>query len=434
MSKIYSPFNDSSFEACSPKQFVGRKDLLEEFENHLTKNIGENEYYFLITGNYGMGKTSFLRYFSEYLKNNYDFLTCSISLHDESIDKPEQIVKQILSNLLNTLEHNEMYIPFEERIRNRIKRKSTYSLNNFIEYLGDNILEETWRGYEFKEDFLEKKSKNFAKFLSELMEKINYNGLNIRIESFLINNIARFSNWFYNLVKDLEKLNIKMPLVITIELPQKQANEFYNYDKLFQEKFLFRELGRLKDSEVKKFLEDGFNSFEWKIEENVMDMLVDLSVGHPQEMTHIGNKIYYSYVSDVMEEIDPSDGIHCMVYNRIVDSKEGAIKTITEYLDYDLMINAIELKRDNKINELCFSILKKIANDFKENFNGYYNLKKSDIFEKLTDNEKLIFDEYMKHLEELDILKIENNFYNFYRIHFLINFRKWLLKYQLLDE
>ena len=64
MSKIYSPFNDS-YGSCDPKQFVGRNELLEEFENHLTKNIEENEHYFLITGNYGMGKSSFLRYFSE---------------------------------------------------------------------------------------------------------------------------------------------------------------------------------------------------------------------------------------------------------------------------------------------------------------------------------------------------------------------------------
>lgn len=435
MSKIYPPFNDS-IGGCNPKQFVGRIDLLKEFEAHFTKNIKKDKHYFLITGNYGMGKTSLLRYCEDYLKTDYGFLTCHAIIGDDDIDDMKAVTGQILSNLLVNLKDDKNYMSFDEKIRNTIKYRKTASLyNNLIKYFGDNILEEKWRRYVFKDEFLEEISKNFAEFLSEMIKEINCKGLYIGFDLiYTITNISTFSNWFYNLAIGLEKFKFQIPLVITIEMPHDHANDFYNYNKVFKEIFLFRELGRLKDIEVREFLEDGFNRFEWKITDEILDILVDLSVGHPSWMNDIGNNLYYGYISDIMREINPEDGIHGYVYDGVVDSKADAIKAITRYLKDEEFINAIELKKDDEINELTFSILKKIANDFKENFNGYYIFKRSDIFEKLTDDEKLIFDEYMKYLEELDLLKINKTHYKFFRLYFLKNFRIWLLKYRILAE
>lgn len=50
MSKIFSPFADGSI--VEPKDFVGRRDIIEKFEPYLKDSINGNPNYFLITGEY----------------------------------------------------------------------------------------------------------------------------------------------------------------------------------------------------------------------------------------------------------------------------------------------------------------------------------------------------------------------------------------------
>ena len=69
MSKIFSPFADGSI--VEPKDFVGRRDIIEKFEPYLKDSINGNPNYFLITGEYYIGKSSFLKYLSFYAKEKY---------------------------------------------------------------------------------------------------------------------------------------------------------------------------------------------------------------------------------------------------------------------------------------------------------------------------------------------------------------------------
>ena len=75
MSKIFSPFADGSI--VEPKDFVGRRDIIEKFEPYLKDSINGNPNYFLITGEYYIGKSSFLKYLSFYAKEKYKIISCS---------------------------------------------------------------------------------------------------------------------------------------------------------------------------------------------------------------------------------------------------------------------------------------------------------------------------------------------------------------------
>lgn len=100
MSKIFSPFADGSI--VEPKDFVGRRDIIEKFEPYLKDSINGNPNYFLITGEYYIGKSSFLKYLSFYAKEKYKIISCSWLIENTIEETIEELIS-LFCGILNFL-------------------------------------------------------------------------------------------------------------------------------------------------------------------------------------------------------------------------------------------------------------------------------------------------------------------------------------------
>ena len=105
MSKIFSPFADGSI--VEPKDFVGRRDIIEKFEPYLKDSINGNPNYFLITGEYYIGKSSFLKYLSFHAKEKYKIISCSW-LIENTIEEKIQKLQDAKQNLAEQIISGDM--------------------------------------------------------------------------------------------------------------------------------------------------------------------------------------------------------------------------------------------------------------------------------------------------------------------------------------
>ena len=386
MTSYYTPFNGRYGVACDTRDFVGREDLISKFCDELKNE--KMKYYFLITGQNRMGKSSFSNYFTELVKNNFDYLCCSTTFNKIEINNPESIVCEISSKLLNELHHKNYG---ENPIYTKI-----------IEELDDKIDEIHCGITRFNQEFKPYLAEHFAEFLEYLYKNINQ-GIYIEIDTINIlenlEDISDFKEWFNKFIIKLE--NSEIPIIITLVLPKNVIADLGDVYNLFT----IVEVKRLSDGEVKQFFINGFEYY-MEVDDETIDFLVDLSCGHPAVMNRCGLNYYHNRNK----------------FDNIFDAmSEG-------YID-ERFLDLVKLDETEFMNETCFSILNKIAEDCKNRFDGEYWFKKSDL--NLTEAEKDLFDEYINYLESENEIKYndEKVAYEFTSTEVLISFRIWAMGY-----
>lgn len=386
MTSYCTPFNGRYGVACDTRDFVGREDVISKFFDELKNE--KMKHYFLITGQDRMGKSSFSNYFTELIKNNFDYLCCSTTFNKIEINNPESIVCEIGSELLNELHYKNCS-------ENPIYTKIIEELDDKIDKIYCGITH-------FNQEFKPYLAEHFEEFLEYLYNNINQ-GIYIEIDTINIlenlEDINDFKEWFSGFINNLE--NTCIPIVITLALPKNviiDLGEVYNL-------FTIGEVKRLSDDEVKQFFINGFEHY-MEVDDETIDFLVDLSCGHPAVMNNCG----LNYYSDRNK------------FNNIVDAISN------DYID-EIFLDLVKLDENEFMNETCFSILNKIAEDCKNRFDGEYWFKKSDL--NLTEDEKDLFDEYINHLESENEIKYNENSaaYEFTSTEVLISFRIWAMGY-----
>lgn len=284
MSKIFSPFADGSI--VEPKDFVGRRDIIEKFEHYLKDSINGNPNYFLITGEYYIGKSSFLKYLSFYAKEKYKIISCSWLIENTI----EETIEELISLLLWDI---------------KFSQENCY--NKIIEDLHDHIIKIVWSKIKFTKEFLIHVKENFVEFFKYLYDNINdglffkkYKGLMIQFTAYWGSNLNLFFEWFNNIIDYCNKSHDEIPFIFTLELSKEEYNEFI--DDEIAKYFICNELKRLSDNDVRTYFKNSFNKFDWEISDDVLDLLVEHCQGNPCLMQHAGNKIYYSISMGAFDE------------------------------------------------------------------------------------------------------------------------------------
>ena len=184
----------------------------------------------------------------------------------------------------------------------------------------------------------------------------------------------------------------------------------------------FRESIKIySDEEIKDYFLDKFGEYEWEISDEIIDILIDLTDGYSELMRICGNAIYWEF-NNTVSIIDSFEetGYHVYGYvcNVCVDSKERTLKAISRDLnDYTV---AIKLNSD-EINEVCFSILDKLLDEYKNNIDVIF--RKPEFISKLDNGEKEIFDEYLDKLDELGFIFLHNDAFKIMDAEFLFGCR-----------
>lgn len=428
ISKIHSPFEE--YDSVDPKNFVGRTDIINNFISKVSRDSNKKLNCFLITGNKEMGKSSLLDYLKTYAEEELGFLSSYVFLNNKDINDITSISEQTISNLLcNTT----FGISDEEELIELLKKFSI----DFIKI--SDVSNISWREIRFTEEFLKKVNINFGEFFLKLIKQISPNGIFFEIDTSTywedIDEISIFSKWIPEFIYYLENNDFDIPIIIALALPKNNCIDLLRKDNYLKEIFTVEDLRKLSNEEVKTYLENGFDRFEWRISEDVMNMLVELSLGHPAMMRHFGQDIYWNLGvrnKDFGFLYNEGLSMHVAVANQQVTSIEEVYNVLETLYRNDYYLDMIRKNDKSGPKSLYFSILNKILEDFKQNFDGYYFFKKQTIIKKLNLREKEIFENFIKRLEDLEVIKFNSceSAYEFKDPKILIDFQIWSHRYK----
>ena len=402
---IIKPFC-SSKHPVEPYDFVGQEDLILKFSSKLTKCSEGTLQCFLITGVNQIGKSSFSEYIGEYAHDYFSFLNNKTVVDCKYINDIDFIVATLLSELLYGYIDNESFV------------------NNMG--LNGHILHTTWHFVKFSDEFVDEVKNNFATFLIKLIDNIPLKGIFLKIDTTdftgEINDFSIFLSWFNDFINDLNNFALNFPISIALVLPKYKVDDFLNYKSIFKELFVVGELKRLNDNDVRNYFEKGFNKVKILVSDEIMNLLVDFSAGHPKVMNDCGNVVFSRYCE--VYRYKAISGIK----NKNVNSKEKFLNVISEnyHEKFDLLLTGKE-----NIDNLFIGIINKFSSEYIQNWEYAYQFNLSNFRLKLNDDENLIFEDVLRKLVDYNILHIneDNESCEFFDSTFLIEWKIWFLSY-----
>ena len=367
--------------------FIGRQEDVIKILRYLPRvlNQGLPEHFF-VTGNRGMGKTSFVRYVSEIAEDEYNMFP--VYVNNEGTNTILELITKLCDKLFKEFKKTSWGRSFIEVFFNRIE--------------GIKISE---FGFKFRDhpEIAENIKNNFIEFLVEICDNLDddINGLFFIIDD--INGLSEtpeFTNWYKGLFETLEFYNEFVPATFTLVTYPAKFDQLCEQNPSFSRMFNLIDIGRLSDGEIKEFFINTFENSNIMIEnEDFIDEMVYYSWGMPLVMQQIGDAIFWNIEGNIITDE--------IVYNGIRDA-------------------ALELKNkplknilNNIKNPYYLNILFKLG-EYKK-----FNFKKSEIASLLTDKEKNFLDSFIDEMLLVNIFEItdfENKEFKFSNIAYFVYF------------
>ena len=363
-------FNDnyeSPFEPgnpVSPENFVGRIESITKILRYAKSASNGKMQHFFLTGNKGMGKTSLAEFVKDYIENNLGMTGVYISNKDNNT----------VEGLINLICEAMHYKSSKNNITDKIK--SVFDYIDSLEYKNAKLNFNNTNNIKLSNDLYS----NFHLYLKDFIDDINpEKGIFLVIDD--INGLSdseNFVNWYKRLSDTVavERLNLKL-YVLFAGYPEKFDN-LINVEPSFSRIFHYEEIGALDDEEVKKFFKDTFQKVNIQCEDEVLKLFTFFSSGLPLVMQNIGDYAFWSAENNEISE--------------------------------DVAIESI-ISAGNEIgNKQLKNILKQIKTDLYKQILlklGQYHLfsfSKTDFLDKLDNNEKLVFDDFLEYMLDLGIL------------------------------
>ena len=190
-----------------------------------------------------------------------------------------------------------------------------------------------------------------------------------------------FANWYKSFVDNVTiEYSKEFPVIIlAIGLPEVR-DTLANIQPSLMRVFRIINIDKLKNEEVEQFFRKAFDSVEIKVMPLAMELMVRFSSGLPILMHEIGDAVFWGDTDGIIDENDASKGIF-----------DAADRIGTKYLDPKIY-RAIRSERYR-------SILRKLGER-----PPVSSFKKKDIENRLTTNEKKVFNNFLRKMKELGVI------------------------------
>lgn len=359
-----SPFTPATM--VSPKDFVGREDILENIVKHIPTIISGKNRNFYLVGNRGMGKSSLSYYLADLLKEKYSIIPIYIS--NEGINDLNSLMYNLVQDLLN-------------KIGNKSWAKT------IIQSFGDNIEQVGFLNTSLKftprDNYLETLIDSFDIFIKDVANNIgNYKGILIIIDD--INGLSEtpeFVNWFRGMIHKLTfEYNGKIPISFLLTSYPENLIKLQNHNESFNRLFYHYTLPLLSEEKIRLFFREKFDQTDITCSEDILNLIVQCTYGIPLVMQEIGDNIYW--LCDQSKQVTLSI----------------ALKGIE---------NAANIIRDRYLNSLIydenyFKLLKIISKNVdSENLT---NFNTDDILKELKNDEIIILNAFIREASENGII------------------------------
>lgn len=363
--KENSPFTPGS--PVSAELFVGRSAQVEDLLKFAKQAAnGKQENVFLV-GDRGIGKSSLASFLRTYVINQMNMVGIHVFLGGEL--NLDEMVRHIFDQLLKETQSQSWFKNIASFFGSYIKEVGLFGVSASFNPPKDNLKELV---------------RNFPSALNNLCIKISDQKKGIFIALDDINGLANkqeFADWYKSFVDHVATHNLNLPIfIVLIGLPEKRDSLSKLQPSLMR---IFRivEIEKLTNDEVTQFIRKAFKQANVNINNQAIEFMAKYSSGLPLLMHEIGDATFWA---DKDNNIDVDDAI-----KGVIDAAE---KIGQKYLD-PKAYRAIRSERYR-------SILRKLSDAGMTR-----HFEKRNIEEKLNINEKKVFHNFLRRLNELGVIE-----------------------------
>ena len=364
-SKEFSPFTPGS--PVPVELFVGRSKQLHEAIRYIRQTASGKQENVFLTGDRGIGKSSLASFIRHFVVNQENFLGLHVFLG--RVTTLEDMVRLIFDQLLKETQSQPWFNQIAQSFGKYIKQLGLFGISVAFAPPKEDLQKLVW---------------NFPEVIHNILKQVTKEkrGLFIALDD--INGLAEkeeFANWYKSFADQVATHYPDFPVyMMLIGLPGKR-DALSKLQPSLMRVFRVIEIEKLTNDEVESFFDTAFEKAEIKIERKAMDLMIQFSSGLPVLMHEIGDATFWENTDNIVDEKDALQGI-------VVAAENVGRK----YLD-PKVYRAIR-------SDAYRSILKKLA---KTPLSRYFT--KKDIEDRLDDNEKKVFHNFLRKFRELGIIE-----------------------------
>jgi len=368
--KERSPFYTS--HPVPPQYFVGRKKEIERLHRALEQvALGKNENIFL-TGERGIGKSSLASLCKISASENYKLIATHCYL--DNIKSVAELCRSVLQGLLD--ENPEK--SFLEKVK-AIAGGYIKELEFELPLIGLKT------GIKFKEEpgEIEDLRLNFLSIFKNLYQttKVEYKGFAIILDG--LNGVTKVPGIALFLKSFIDGLSGQIPLLFCLVGVEKGMNDLAAEQPSVTRIFTPVELGPMNEDECKEFYKNAFSKVNIPVDDDALSLMATYSGGMPSLLQEIGEASFFADMDNQIGDMDAVEGIK--------GASEVAGK---KYFDHQVFDEIRSPARRKLLLKIVKSMQPLSAPLIRKN-----------ILQSLTENEERDFDNLLRRLTSLDILK-----------------------------
>ncbi len=364
--KFSSPFTPGS--PAPADLFAGRIQQIREVDNYLRQSAAGRQENVFLTGDRGIGKSSFALIMRQMAGVNHDMVGIHVFLG--GVNTLEELTRRIVEELVKEGWDKPWYSRIAGMLEDRVKKVGALGIT--IEFRPEP-------------DDLHLLASRFPEILGEFVARITEDRCGVFIILDDINGLAdnnQFANWYKSFVDEIAIHFGPYPVFIMLSGLSERRDQLAVHQPSLMRVFRIVELERLSDEEVEYFFIKAFGEAEMNVNADALRIMVEYSSGLPVMMQEIGDATFWTDTDDVVTKRDAVAGI-----------RGAAVSVGQKYLDPSIY-RAIRSDRYR-------AIIRKMSADsiIQPTFT------RQQIASILTDEEFRVFDNLLRRLRELGVVE-----------------------------
>ena len=349
--------------------FAGRHQQIQDVSNYLMQAASGRMENVFLTGERGIGKSSFASFTLQKARANNNMVGVHIFLG--GVTTLEELVRKVIEELINEISDRSWYDTVSEFLGDYVRKVGVFGVTIEFRPPIENLSHIVG---------------NFPDVLGGLLARISEHNDGVLIILDDINGLAEtslFANWYKSVVDHTATHFGAYPALIMLSgLPEKRDQLATQQPSLLR---VFRalELGRLSDQEVEAFFENAFASADMNLTDEAMRVMVHFSSGLPIMMQEIGDATFWEDTDGTISEEDAISGVG-----------RAALNIGRKYMNPSVY-NALRSDRYQ-------TIIRKLAIDSIQP-----SFTRQEVASRLTDEELGVFDNFLRRLRKLGVVELD---------------------------
>ena len=365
--KDASPFTPGS--PAPVELFAGRDQQIQEVDNYLRQAASGRQTNAFLTGDRGIGKSSFASTMRQHAGVNRDMVGIHVFLG--GVTSLEELARRILEELVKEGWDQPWYARIASILGDHVKKVGALGIT--IEFRPEP-------------DDLTMIARRFPEILGEFVARITEDKSGVFIILDDINGLADndlFANWYKSVVDQIATQFGPYPALVMLSGLPERRDQLATQQPSLLRVFRVVEIERLADEEVEDFLDKAFGEAGMAVNPNAMSLMVEYSSGLPVMMQEIGDATFWADSDGKVTRRDAASGI-----------RGAAVNVGRKYLDPSIY-RAIRSDRYR-------AIIRKMSSDSIQP-----TFTRQQIASRVSEEEFRVFDNLLRRLRKLGVVETD---------------------------